>query len=78
MGPSTGGIVLMFAGHVGTMPVWLQDLLASGGSATTMGVFGRIGAPLLLGLAVVGVYRWARRHDSVEATFLTTLVLLAP
>lgn len=35
------------------------------------------GPALLLGIAVVGVYRWARRGEAVQATFLTTLVLLS-
>ena len=38
---------------------------------------GRIGAAFLLGIAVAAIYLWARRGESVQATFLTTLVLLA-
>ena len=34
-------------------------------------------AALILGLAVAGLYRWARRGEAVQATFVTTLVLLA-
>ena len=36
------------------------------------------GSAANVGVAVAGVYLWARRGEAVEATFLTTLVLLAP
>lgn len=42
-----------------------------------MALVGRVVAALLLGVAVAGVYRWARRGESAQATFLTTLVLLS-
>jgi hypothetical protein len=59
------------------MPGWFHSVLSSNSEATPMALGGRMGIALLLGLAVVGVYRWARRGESVQATFLTTLVLLA-
>ena len=59
------------------MPEWLSTALSSNSDATAKALTGRIGAALLLGLAVAGLYRWARRGESVQATFLTTLVLLA-
>jgi hypothetical protein len=37
----------------------------------------RIASALLMGLAVVGIYLWARRGEEVQATFVSTLVLLA-
>ena len=37
----------------------------------------RIGVALALGVAVSGLYRWARRGELVQPTFATTLVLLA-
>jgi hypothetical protein len=59
------------------MPDWLQTSLANG-SDPSPGILGwRIGIALLLGAAVAGIYRWARRGEAVQATFLTTLILLA-
>ena len=37
----------------------------------------RIGAALGLGFAVAGLYRWARRGEAIQFTFVTTLGLLA-
>lgn len=37
----------------------------------------KIGVAFLLGVAVAGIYRWARRGENVKSTFLTTLILLA-
>ena len=59
------------------MPTWLSTTLSGNTDATAWALGGRIGAALLLGIAVVGVYRWARRGESVQGTFLTTLVLLS-
>jgi len=59
------------------MPGWFNGVLSSNSEATPMVLGGRVGVALLLGLAVAGIYRWARRGESVQATFLTTLVLLA-
>jgi hypothetical protein len=59
------------------MPDWLQTSLANG-SDPSLGILGwRIGVALILGAAVAGLYRWARRGETVQATFLTTLILLA-
>src|SRR3954469_5585991 len=59
------------------MPGWFHTILSSNSEATPMALGGRIGAAFLLGVAVAAIYRWARRGESVQATFLTTLVLLA-
>jgi len=37
----------------------------------------RIGMAVILGVAVAAIYRWARRGEAIQPTFLTTLVLLA-
>lgn len=59
------------------MPEWLSNSMA-GGLTPPIGVLAwRIGAAFGLGLAVAGLYRHARRGESVPPTFLTTLVLLA-
>jgi hypothetical protein len=59
------------------IPEWLETA-SSIGPDTSPGLLAfRIGAALLLGVAVAGLYRWARRGEPVQATFLTTLVLLA-
>src|SRR4051794_11486078 len=59
------------------MPEWLNTSL-SGGAPTAPGLLvWRIGTALVLGVAVAGLYRWARRGQAVQPTFLTTLVLLA-
>lgn len=59
------------------MPEWFQGSLMNG-SATTPGVLAwRIGVAFLLGLAVSGIYRWAKRGESIPSTFLTTLILLS-
>jgi len=59
------------------MPAWLIESLSnSQGLPGTMMAW-RIGAALLLGAVVAGVYRWARRGRAAQATFLTTLVLLS-
>jgi hypothetical protein len=60
------------------MREWLGGAWSSGAGATPASVLGwRIGAALVLGGVVAGLYRWARRGESVPATFLTTLVMLA-
>lgn len=59
------------------MPEWLGTA-TSIGPETPHGLLAfRIGAALSLGVVVAGLYRWARRGEAVQATFLTTLVLLA-
>src|SRR4051812_22617937 len=59
------------------MPDWLVSGPASH-PATPAGILAwRIATALLLGVAVAGLYRWARRGEAVQPTFLTTLVLLA-
>jgi len=44
---------------------------------TPLSVAWRIGVALVLGVVVAGLYRWARRGEEIQPTFLTTLVLLA-
>ena len=59
------------------MPEWLHTSLANGSGPAPVVLVWRIGMAMVLGAAVAGIYRWARRGDSVRVTFLTTLVLLA-
>jgi hypothetical protein len=59
------------------MPDWLTTSLANGAGATPLSVAWRIVAALFLGIAVAGLYRWARRGEELQPTFLTTLVLLS-
>ena len=59
------------------MPDWLKTSLSSGADPSPSLLAWRIGVALALGLAVAGLYRWARRGEAIQATFLTTLVLLA-
>jgi hypothetical protein len=59
------------------MPDWLQTSLANGGDPSPAILAWRIGTALLLGGVVAAIYRWARRGESIQPTFLTTLVLLA-
>lgn len=55
----------------------VHTVLSSNSEATPMALGSRMGVALLLGIAVAGVYLWARRGDSVQATLPTTLALLA-
>ncbi len=59
------------------MPSWIHESLSNtqGYPGTVMAW--RIASALMLGGAVAGVYRWARRGQGAQATFLTTLVLLS-
>lgn len=62
------------------MPSWLSTSLSSNLELTPASVaalFWRCGAALALGWAVVGLYRWAKRGESVSPTFSATLILLA-
>ncbi|APW62315.1 DUF4956 domain-containing protein [Paludisphaera borealis] len=59
------------------MPEWLGASLSNGQASAPSLLAWRIGAALVLGVAVSGIYRWARRGQLVQTTFLTTLVLLA-
>jgi Domain of unknown function (DUF4956) len=59
------------------MPDWLHTSLANGAEPAPAVLAWRIGMAMVLGGAVAGVYRWARRGEVVRTTFLTTLVLLA-
>lgn len=59
------------------MPAWLIESLSNSQGIPGTVMAWRIGAALLLGLVVAGVYRWARRGRVAQATFLTTLVLLS-
>ncbi len=59
------------------MPAWLEPVFdpKSALSWTTLSM--RLAASLILGLAVVGIYRATRRSASITATFPATLVLLS-
>lgn len=59
------------------MPDWLHTSLANGMEPAPVVLAWRIGMAMVLGGAVAGIYRWARRGEVVRTTFLTTLVLLA-
>jgi len=59
------------------MPDWLTASLSGSQTNPPALIIWHIGTALILGLAVAGLYRWARRGESVQATFVTTLVLLA-
>ena len=59
------------------MPVWLHSVFdpSSALAWTTLSL--RLAVSLILGLAVVGIYRATRRSASITATFPATLVLLS-
>jgi Domain of unknown function (DUF4956) len=59
------------------MPEWLQTSMANGSDPSLTVLAWRIGMAMVLGTAVAVIYRWARRGEAVQPTFLTTLVLLA-
>ena len=59
------------------MPEWLHDSLANGSDPSLAVLFWRIGMAMVLGATVASIYRWARRGEAVQPTFLTTLILLA-
>lgn len=60
------------------MPAWVLDSLSHAPAQPASMLAWRIASALLLGVAVAGVCRWARRGQSAPpATFLTTLVLLS-
>ena len=59
------------------MPEWLGPSMSIGPDTPHGLLAFRIGIALLLGVVVAGIYRWARRGEAVQPTFLTTLVLLA-
>jgi Domain of unknown function (DUF4956) len=59
------------------MPDWLHTSLANGSDPAPAVLAWRIGMAMVLGGAVAGIYRWAKRGEPVKTTFLTTLVLLA-
>jgi len=59
------------------MPDFLTTSLSGSQTNPPALIVWHIGTALILGLAVAGLYRWARRGETVQATFLTTLVLLA-
>ena len=59
------------------MPAFLTTSLPGSQTTPPALIVWHIGTALILGLAVAGLYRWARRGEYVLATFLTTLVLLA-
>ena len=59
----------------------MSDWLISAPSGATalpgLALAGRVAAALLLGGGVAALYRWARRGETISATFVPTLVLLA-
>ena len=59
------------------MPEWFRESLANGSDPSPGILAWRIGMALLLGVAVAGVYRWAKRGEPIQGTFLTTLILLS-
>ncbi|MGE3818093.1 MAG: DUF4956 domain-containing protein [Isosphaeraceae bacterium] len=59
------------------MPEWLSPAVAGAPGADLGTLFWRLGVAALLGLAVTGLYRWARRGESAPANLATTLVLLS-
>jgi hypothetical protein len=59
------------------MPEWLHTSLANGSDPSLTVLTWRIGMAMVLGGIVAAIYRWARRGEAVQASFLTTLVLLA-
>lgn len=59
------------------MPDWLHNSLANGSDPSLTVLAWRIGMAMVLGAAVALIYRWARRGEAVQPTFLTTLILLA-
>lgn len=59
------------------MANWLTTSLSAGTDAAPLGLAWRIGVALILGVAVAALYRWARRGETVQPTFVPTLVLLA-
>jgi len=59
------------------MPDFLTTSLSGSQTNPPALIVWHIGTALILGLAVAGLYRWARRGETVQATFVTTLVLLA-
>lgn len=59
------------------MPAWFMESLSSSQGLPATLMAWRIGAALLLGVLVAGLYRWACRGRVAQATFLTTLILLS-
>jgi Domain of unknown function (DUF4956) len=59
------------------MPDWLHTSLANGSDPALPVLTWRIGMAMALGATVAALYRWAKRGETVQPTFLTTLVLLA-
>ena len=60
------------------MPDWLQTSLANGADPSPAILAWRIGMALVLGGLVAMIYRWARRGEAVQPTFLTTLCCSPP
>ena len=59
------------------MPDFLTTSLSGSQTNPPALIVWHIGTALIFGLAVAGLYRLARRGETVQATFVTTLVLLA-
>ena len=59
------------------MPDWLTKTASIGLDAAPLTLAFRIGMALALGVAVSGLYRWARRGEAIQPTFVTTLILLS-
>lgn len=59
------------------MPPWLESAIAESPAVSPAILAWRIGTALVLGLAVAGLNRWARRGDVAHPALTTTLVLLS-
>jgi hypothetical protein len=59
------------------IPDWLRTSLTSGTDSPPALLFWRIGVALFLGVAVAGLYRWARRGEVIHSSLPVTLILLA-
>jgi hypothetical protein len=57
------------------MPDWLQSSFSTAPEASPLAW--RIATALVLGAAVAALYRWARRGETIQTTFVPTLVLLS-
>jgi hypothetical protein len=59
------------------MPEWLTGVPSRDPNVSLVILSWRIGMALVLGIAVAGIYRWARRGEVTPVTFVPTLILLA-
>jgi hypothetical protein len=59
------------------MSDWLQSSFSTAPEASALALAWRIATALVLGVAVSALYRWARRGESIQTTFVPTLILLS-